>query len=92
MLKKMMAAGVCAPKTQKCYAEVETRPSLIEPEFPQNIVKWDQNTHGCRPCKGVYTYISSPKAMHNNRKLANGITTAQYVYLIFLSICLFTYL
>lgn len=40
---------------------------FLEPDFPPNSVKWNRST--CPPCKGVYTWISSPRAMYNNRKM-----------------------
>lgn len=40
---------------------------LLEPDFPEHVVKWNKAV--CPPCKGVYTWISSPRAMYNNRKM-----------------------
>lgn len=85
MLKKMMAAGACTPKVRPFLSDMETRRSLIEPEFSQTNVKWDQHSNGGvgggSGGKGVYTFISSPKAMHSNRKSTTHLTTTQYVFI-----------
>lgn len=97
MLKKMMAAGICPPpsqshtKTQTPF-DMDARRTLIEPEFPQNVGKWNRNAPTSPSCKGVYAYVSSPKTIYTTRKLTNSITTSQYVYSISVYIfyfCLF---
>lgn len=88
MLKKMMAAGIfpqspTQPKLQSPFiGEMDTRRTLIEPEFPQNAVKWKRNAPApaSTSCKGVYAYVSSPKTIYTTRKLTSSMTTSQYVY------------
>lgn len=85
MLKKMMAAGIYAPKSQSFIGDIDSKRTLIEPEFPQNVVKWNRNAGAAASCKGVYTYNSSPKAMYSNRRLTTTLTTTQYVNFEFIS-------
>lgn len=44
--------------------------NLLEPDFPRANVKWNKTV--CPPCKGVYTWVSSPRAMYNNRKMVKN--------------------
>lgn len=88
MLKKMMSAGICPPpqiqpnSKSPFIGEMDTRRTLIEPKFPQNVVKWNQNAAvpASPSCKGVYAYVSSPKTIYTTRKLTTNMTTSQYVY------------
>ena len=73
MLKNISCAAQCSKtsKQKKCViSSVDNKQNynqLLEPDFPETTVKWNQSN--CAPCKGMYTWISSPKAMYNNRKL-----------------------
>ena len=40
---------------------------LLEPNFPDNCVKWNQKTNP--PCRGMYTFVSTPKPLYNSKKL-----------------------
>lgn len=74
MLQNPTCPIMCTTTTQlkKCVSCSDTRKlnNLIEPDFPENF-HGGYNKRQCPPkCKGVYTWISSPKAMHSNtRKL-----------------------
>lgn len=75
MLRNPICPAPCAPKRKKCIPcgdiirkdEQQGPIQLLEPNFPDTAVKWNRTT--CPPCKGVYTWISSPRAMYNNRKM-----------------------
>lgn len=43
---------------------------LFEGNVPENAIRWNKTV--CPPCKGVYTWVSSPKAMLHNRKMTKA--------------------
>lgn len=55
----------------KCVSIDETQKQfynlMYEPIFPKSAVKFNQPIYPPQ-CKGVYTWVSSPKTMQNNRK------------------------
>lgn len=46
---------------------------LLEPNFPEHCAKWERSGRNVPPdqpqVRGVYTWISAPRAIYNNRKL-----------------------
>lgn len=59
------------PNVRTSGVALNRNPSgLLEPNFPENVVKWNKTV--CTPCKGIYTWVSTPKAMYNNRKIVKN--------------------
>lgn len=77
MLQNPSCPVMCSTTTpmKKCLTchDSKKQTQLIEPDFPINFHGGGGGGYNKRQfppkCKGVYTWISSPKAMHNNRKL-----------------------
>lgn len=73
MMRNLTCPAPCAPVTKKCLPCIDPKKQLtvlLEPDFPSNTNNWNKGI--CAPCKGVYTWISSPKALYNNRKLVKN--------------------
>lgn len=87
MLKKVpcpvaATATTCPPQVcQKpkayfaCMDAKENSNRMLEANFPQNDFRSTKDVCSS-PCKGIYTWISSPKALYNNRKLTHTATAA----------------
>ncbi|XP_055620213.1 radial spoke head protein 3 homolog B [Toxorhynchites rutilus septentrionalis] len=75
-------ASVAAPK--KCIPPNLGKADLsqlLEPNFPDRCMKWERNGTNQPQPRGVYTWISAPRAIYNNRKLIrNGGESQQASY------------
>lgn len=48
----------------------ETKRDVLQLDFPQNAgVRWNKNCPPPNQYKGIYTWTSTPRALHQNRKL-----------------------
>lgn len=60
----------------KPVSYVETKGNsqyLVRNDTRNKYSKWHENDCASQ-CKGIYTWVSSPKALHSNRKLVTAAT------------------